>query len=200
MLIKVDLYKILILYTSCKGAKLNLKVIPEENVKPIDNKVNSSMIFSNVDTLQDSLLLVIHLLFLNGIVDPVLIVVNGRLSLLMVGNSLFNLMSIEALSVAVILSLVLFENLDADIHLVIDDKLEVDLILEVLELRCVDPLNFFSLVLPTVLEEILSDVLNNVYFLLHLKLEYGDLQDVDGHILLNHLLICQVRQFFNVVI
>ena len=86
------------------------------------------MISGNVDTLQYSLLLVIHLLLLDSIVNPVLIIVNGGLSLLMVGNSLLNLMPIEALSIAVILSLVLLENLYADIHLVIDDELEVNLI------------------------------------------------------------------------
>ena len=168
---KVDLYEILILNASCKRAELNLKVIPEENIEPIDNKVNPTVIFGNVDTLQDSFLLVIHLLLLDSIVDPVLIVVNGSLSLLMVGDSLLNLMPIEALTIAVILSLVLLENLDADIHLVIDDELEVNLILQVLELRCIDPFDFFSLVLPTVLEEIFPDVFDDVYFLLDFELE-----------------------------
>jgi hypothetical protein len=126
---KVYLYEILILNASCKRAELNLKVIPEENVEPIDNKVNSTMIFGNVDTLKHSFLLVIHLLLLDSIVDPVLIVVNGGLSLLMVRYSLLNLMPIEALAIAVILPLILLENLDADIHLVIDDELEVNLIL-----------------------------------------------------------------------
>lgn len=158
------------------------------------------MISGNVDTLQYSLLLVIHLLLLDSIVNPVLIIVNGGLSLLMVGNSLLNLMPIEALSIAVILSLVLLENLYADIHLVIDDELEVNLIFQVLELRCVDPFDFFSLILPTVLQKILSNVLDDVYFLLHLEFEDGNLEDVDGHVLLNHLLICQVRKLFDVIV
>ena len=192
LLVKVDLYKVFVLNTSCERTELNLKVIPEKDVEPVDNEINSSVVFSNVDTLQHPLLLVIHLLLLNSIVYPVLIVVNGCLSLLMIWNPLLNLMPIEALSVAIILPLVLLENLDADIHLVIDDELEVNLILQVLELRRVDPLDLLSLVLPTVLKEILSDVLDDVYFLLHLELEDRDLQDIDGHVLLNHLLICQV--------
>ena len=190
LLMKVDLDKILILNTSCKRAELNLEIIPEENVKPINNEVNSAVIFGNVYTLQHSFLLVIDLLLLDSIVNPVLIVVNSGLSLLVVRDSLLNLMPIVPLSIAVILPLILLENLDAHVHLVIHDELEVNIILQVLELRCVDPFDFLSLILPTVLKQILSDVLDDVYFLLNLEFEDGDLQDVDGHVLLNHLLIC----------
>ena len=187
---KVDLDKILILNTSCKRAELNLEIIPEENVKPINNEVNSAVIFGNVYTLQHSFLLVIDLLLLDSIVNPVLIVVNSGLSLLVVRDSLLNLMPIVPLPIAVILPLILLENLDAHVHLVIHDELEVNIILQVLELRCVDPFDFLSLILPTVLKQILSDVLDDVYFLLNLEFEDRDLQDVDGHVLLNHLLIC----------
>jgi hypothetical protein len=55
-------------------------------------------------------------------------------------------------------------------------------------------------VLLAVLEKILTDVLHNVDFLHDFKLENGDLQDVNGHVLLNHLLVCQVGQLFNIIV
>ena len=123
------------------------------------------------------------------IIGPTFEVIYGAiLSLMALTNVKLDLVPVEPIPICIVVKLGLFDDSNAEVCLIIDDILEVYRA-NVLILHVVQPVKFIYRLSVIVSQHVLFDVLVHIYLLHHIEAENGQLEDMDRHEMLNHLLV-----------
>ena len=182
---KVDLSEVSFITNAVlKVAELDAMVTPEEKVVSVDQVVNSSMFFCDVDTLK--VYVSVRSFFRRKF--GTLIVVDCWRSLLLSFHVLLNLVPVEPFTFRVILKRWFLIYSNTDVHFVVDNKAKVDFT-NVFKSALVEPVKLVELISIICLEKKFFDVLENVYLFDKLEIKNCHFEDTDGHVPLNFLLV-----------